>query len=510
MTSYGFVIDNRKCIGCHACTVACKAEHDVPLGVFRTWVKYIEKGSFPNTRRLFSVLRCNHCENAPCVEICPVTALYIRGDKIVDFDGSRCIGCKSCMQACPYDALYIDPQTQTAAKCNYCSNRVEIGLEPACVVVCPEQAIIAGDVENPNSKISQIIAKQTVTVRKPEKGTVPKVFYIDGDSAMLTPLATSSATNYMWSSQGTGVGHFAGHQVQLEVLTKPTNGSSGNIRVYDAPNKARLWGKEVPSYLLSKGIAAGMGLLMSLLLLNDVTLGDEFLGVTIALSLLLMGATAWFLITDLDQPRRFYTILLRPQFKSWLTRGAVIISLYATVLMITGLLILISSSIPDFLLILMAVSSILTAIYTAFLFAQAKGRDFWQSPLLPLEMLTHSILAGSAVMLILSLIGISIQDATVDDLRITFIVTGMGTAIFAVIELVIPHMTEDAKLVAHSFRSGKWALSYWSGIVLTGIVCYGTLFGHDIIHWIATIAALVGLFFLNRATVYAPQEVSLI
>jgi len=124
---YGFVIDQRKCIGCHACTVACKEENQVPLGVNRTWVKYIEKGVFPDTRRYFTVIRCNHCDNAPCVTICPTVALYRRPDGIVDFDGARCIGCKSCMQACPYDALYIDPET-----CIDCG---------ACVPVCPVQAI---------------------------------------------------------------------------------------------------------------------------------------------------------------------------------------------------------------------------------------------------------------------------------------------------------------------------------------------------------------------------------
>src|SRR5438552_5810598 len=130
LTRFGFVIDHRKCIGCHACTLACKAENDVPLGAFRTWVKYIEKGEFPNTRRYFTVLRCNHCTDAPCVTICPTVALYKRPDGIVDFDRDRCIGCKSCMQACPYDALYIDPHTHTAAKCHYCAHRTQIGLRP--------------------------------------------------------------------------------------------------------------------------------------------------------------------------------------------------------------------------------------------------------------------------------------------------------------------------------------------------------------------------------------------
>src|SRR2546430_8556576 len=169
MTKYAFVIDQRKCIGCHACTVACKAEHDVPIGVNRTWVKYIEKGEFRNSRRYFLVNRCNHCDDAPCVTICPTKALYKREDGIVDFDSSRCIGCKSCMQACPYDALYIDPYSHTAAKCNYCAHRTEVGIEPACVVVCPERAIIAGDLQNPDSEIARIVAREPVRTRKPEQ-----------------------------------------------------------------------------------------------------------------------------------------------------------------------------------------------------------------------------------------------------------------------------------------------------------------------------------------------------
>ena len=172
---YGFVIDQRKCIGCHACTVACKEENQVPLGAFRTWVKYVERGRYPDTRRYFSVLRCNHCDNAPCVTICPTVALYRRDDGIVDFDGGRCIGCKSCMQACPYDALYIDPATNTAAKCNYCAHRVEVGLEPACVIVCPERAIIAGDLDDPRAPIARLVATEQVQVRKPEQGTRPKL-----------------------------------------------------------------------------------------------------------------------------------------------------------------------------------------------------------------------------------------------------------------------------------------------------------------------------------------------
>ena len=130
---------------------------------------YIEEGEFPNSTRHFSVMRCNHCEDAPCVDICPTTALYKRDDGIVDFDNERCIGCKGCIQACPYDACYIDPNTNTAAKCNYCTHRVDIGLEPACVNVCPTHAIISGDRSDPTSEIAQLLASEEVSVRGAER-----------------------------------------------------------------------------------------------------------------------------------------------------------------------------------------------------------------------------------------------------------------------------------------------------------------------------------------------------
>ena len=168
----------------------------MPIGVNRTWVKYVETGEFPATERLFSVLRCNHCEAAPCVDICPTSALHYRENGIVDFNTERCIACKSCMQACPYDALYIDPDDHVAEKCNFCAHRIEIGLEPSCVVVCPEEAIVFGDLDSDESEISQLVKNEKTTVRKPEKGTKPKLYYIDGKRASLDPSITKPADQY--------------------------------------------------------------------------------------------------------------------------------------------------------------------------------------------------------------------------------------------------------------------------------------------------------------------------
>ena len=187
MPNYGFAIDLRKCIGCHACTIACKAEHEIPVGVNRCWVKTVEKGTFPDTRRFFFPVLCNQCDRAPCEKICPTNALFKRDDGIVDLHGDSCIGCRACMVACPYDQLFIDPNTRTAEKCNFCANRVENELLPACVSVCPTECRIFGDLDDPASEVAQIAEREAVSVRKPEKGTIPKVFYIGAEESAIQP-----------------------------------------------------------------------------------------------------------------------------------------------------------------------------------------------------------------------------------------------------------------------------------------------------------------------------------
>ena len=113
------------------------------------------------------------------------------------------------MQACPYDALYIDPDTHTAAKCNYCAHKVDYGYEPACVVVCPVEAIISGDLDDPTSNISHLVKNEKTMTRKPEQLTVPNLYYINGSDEMLNPTATERSSDYLWSEQSKGVGHFA-------------------------------------------------------------------------------------------------------------------------------------------------------------------------------------------------------------------------------------------------------------------------------------------------------------
>jgi Fe-S-cluster-containing dehydrogenase component/formate-dependent nitrite reductase membrane component NrfD len=519
--NFGFIIDNRKCIGCHACTVACKSEHQVPVGVNRTWVKYIEKGEFPDTRRLFSVMRCNHCADAPCVEICPVTSLYTRADGIVDFDSRRCIGCKACTQACPYDAIFMEPESHTSAKCNYCTHRVDIGLEPACVVVCPEHAIISGDMDNPETEISKLLARETVSVRKQEKGTNPKLFYIDGDRVSLNPTAANTETDYMWSSQATGVGHFAKYAeeriakspiqeevkkqsfVQIEPRKKAR-------RVYDAPNKGTLWGWEVSAYILTKAIAAGAFFIPTLLsFFMEIPNRTKQFGAIV--SLIFLTITGVLLIMDLGRPDRFLNVLFRPQWKSWLTRGSYIITGYGAVLTLW----LVASYFGwekalRFIEPVGLVLALLTAVYTAFLFAQAKGRDFWQSPMLGLHMILHSLMAGLAVFLI----AFSNLSANIGFKMILLFLTALALVIHLItlaIELTTTHATEDAHATVKMIIRGEFAWSFWFGMIAVGNILplfwlfAGTNWGFAL----AGILILVGLWFAEDIWVKAPQRIPL-
>lgn len=179
---YAMVIDTRRCSGCHACSVACKSEFNVPLGHTRSWVEYVEKGDFPNVSRNFLPRLCNHCSNPQCANVCPTGATYKRKeDGIVVVDADICIGCKYCIQACPYDVRFLNPDTGTVEKCDFCLHRVKQGLVPACVNTCPGKARIFGDINDPESDIARVLASNPVTVLRQGMGTQPNVYYIGAD-----------------------------------------------------------------------------------------------------------------------------------------------------------------------------------------------------------------------------------------------------------------------------------------------------------------------------------------
>ena len=533
--NYGFVIDNRLCIGCHACTVACKSEHDIPIGVNRTHVKSIEKGKFPNNTREFSVHRCNHCADAPCVEICPTTALYTRADGIVDYDNDRCIGCKSCMQACPYDALYIAPDTNTAAKCNYCAHKIDGGYEPACVIVCPVEAIISGDLNDNNSKIAQLVANEEIMTRKPEKMTDPNLYYINGSNEMLDANATEKDSDYLWSEQSKGVGHFAKYaeervaesdtQNLLIQLAMENSAKTGKVidhraiddvakeiqdnvdtqdarRVYDSPSKGVLWGWEVPAYVWTKAVATGTFLMMAIwiLFIGELSRASEMNGLIV--SLIFMGLTGGFLVKDLDRPDRFLYVILRPQWKSWLVRGAYIITIFGglVTLKLVGNIFEISM---NWNWIIGGIFAILGAVYTAFLFAQARARDLWQTPIQSaIHMLVHAIMAGSVVMMVVA----PESSQWMANILLWGVVANM---IIMAKEILMPHDTTDTKKAIKLMTKGYYSKYFWAGIVIGSLIPIVVLNAFPSMLLIAGGLVLVGIYLTEFVRIRVPQMIPL-
>lgn len=502
------VIDHASCIGCHACTTACKSENEVPLSVTRTYVKYVDVGVFPQARRAFQVTRCNQCEDSPCTTACPTSAMYQRPDGIVDFDKTACIGCKACIAACPYDAIFINPEDHSAEKCNFCAHRLDVGLEPACVVVCPTEAILVGDLNDSGSRVAQMIQREPVAVRRPEKETRPKLFYRGAHQATLDPLAARRPDGglFLWSEQQRGGHHVvSGHPgFPGDGGTSAGNSSAAALLSYDVAHQAP-WDWRVSLYTLTKGIAAGAYLVPALLLLVGLLQPSSplwTLGVPLVAGAAL-ALTGALLIWDLEHPARFYKIFTRPQWRSWLVRGAFIIAGYSLVLGI-HLLGALAGEGGGVLLVLRWAGvplATLTAVYTAYLFAQAKARDLWQNPLLPPHLLVQAALAGAAALVPLA--QAKVMEATSPLLWVLAGSTFLHLLLVAG-EITLPHGTAHARLAVYEMVRGRYRGFFWSGLALGAVGLFAPVLGAA-----AALPALLGLLAFEHAYVQAGQSVAL-
>jgi Fe-S-cluster-containing dehydrogenase component len=486
---YGFLMDHRRCIGCHACTVACKSENDVPVGSFRTWVKYTEAGVFPTVKRHFSVLRCNHCTKAPCVTICPVNALEKRAtDGIVDIDKQACIGCRACMQACPYDAIYLNEDTGSVEKCHFCAHRVENRLEPACVVVCPVQAIVVGDLHDPTSRISRMVAEHETLVRRPEQNTGPNVHYLGTLPEALKPGLAERPATYLWSDRPPS-------KPEAWPESVPT---APHVRtVLDAGHKVQ-WGWAVALYLVTKGLGAGAAILAPFLAALGVAEGSfAQRWLPELLALVFTGITTFLLVEDLHRPLKFLTLLTRPNTRSWLVKGAWILMTFSGVsALVLAARWLGYDGAADALRWLNVPLGLGAAGYTAYLFAQCEGRDLWQSRLLLPHLIAQAALCGGLAFLPF--------DLTQPYLHYAVFAACVVHVQLAWRERFGSHGTENARQAAAFLGVVRWGglPAYWSGLALS---LFGAFVLASYAPAVAWIPGLLGLFLYKYAYVRAAQ-----
>jgi len=410
------------------------------------------------------------------VTACPTRAMYRREDGIIDFDKRICIGCKACMAACPYDAIFINPEDHCAEKCNLCSHRLDAGLEPACVTVCPTEAILVGDLNDPAAKVTQLINREAVQVRRPEKETRPNVFYKGAHQATLDPLAAARPEGglYAWATQ------------QDAARTAGTSSAAAVIS-YDIPHQAP-WGWRVSLYTWTKSIAAGgFAVPAALAAAGRVSwTGDTVRWAAPLTGLVFLALTGGLLIWDLKRPMRFHLIFIKHQWRSWLVRGAVIVSLYGGALAAyLGAVIAGAGSEAQqtiaWIAMFLAAS---TAVYTAYLFAQAKARDMWQSPLLAPHLLVQAALAGAAV-------------TPGGPARTVLAVAAVAHLALVAAEVTVPHSTAHARLAARELWRGKYQPLFW----ISALLIAAGIFVPPL--------ALLGLLAYEHAYVQAGQCVAL-
>jgi formate-dependent nitrite reductase membrane component NrfD/NAD-dependent dihydropyrimidine dehydrogenase PreA subunit len=408
------------------------------------------------------------------------------------------------MQACPYDALYIDPNNNTAAKCNFCAHRVEKNLEPACVIVCPTQAILAGDLDDANSKTGVVIANRSTSVRKPEKATLPKLHYVGIHDDLLHPARLVKPNSYLWADR------------RDAPATLATFDAAATREVYDVPHPAP-WGWKIAAYLWTKSIAAGV-LLVAAVLGQFFGAGGALVNVVSpAIGLIAIAATAGLLIFDLKRPDRFFYLLTTPNFRSWLVLGGNILMVYGVLAAAWLFFGWSQPAIPPFIVWSTAVFGIATAAYSAFLFAQAKGRDFWRHKWFTAWQLTVQALIAGAAVLTLCRINASPPPPHVSDklswshdLLALFLLLGL---INVLVEFLLPRRTAEESMAIKTVLRGPLSSRFWISAVTLGLLtplALRVFFGPSAISdGIASFLALYGLFWFEYLWLRAGQSAPL-
>jgi formate-dependent nitrite reductase membrane component NrfD len=324
--------------------------------------------------------------------------------------------------------------------------------------VCPVEALLFGDMDDPASRVARTLSERPVTVRRAEQRTRPKAFYVGAHEAALDPLAAEHPTMYAWSDG------------RADAPTgKRAGGPRPPVVAYDVPRQ-RAWDWKVSSYIWTKSLAAGAALVPALLrITHHATNGFLFTRLAPVLALLFLALTGVLLVVDLKRPERFWTILLRPQWRSWLARGACVLSAYGALLVAWAWATWTQrESLLDVLAWPVAALSLLAAVYTAFLFAQCEGRDLWQSRWLTLHLALHAPVAGMAALITAA--AMFATSAEVAMLRGWLIAGLLLAATVALADAYGRHPTANAAAAARALVKGPQAGLFWTAILAGAVL----------------------------------------
>jgi formate-dependent nitrite reductase membrane component NrfD len=373
-------------------------------------------------------------------------------------------------------------------------------------VVCPEHAIIAGDLDECDGEIAQLLARETVRVRKPEQGTRPKLYYIDADESAIVPTAARHESFYMWSQRNESVhGGGAVYPSDSPLLQKNA------LAAYDVSH-ARPWGWQVPAYCWTKSIGSGALAVPAIAMALGRLTGDRTRDIALSTAALFFTAlTTVLLVWDLEHKARFLRVVFTPQSKSWLARGAFILIAYSALCGVFWL-----ASVAGFLAIASALLwpvvlvGFFAASYTAFLFGQCEGRDLWQTPLLPVHLIVQALLCGSALLALLPESLGGALPATAFAAK-TLIIALVLHLLMLLGEVAMPHTTDNSRYAARLITHGPFSRAFWGGAVVLGGVIPALLlffaFGNRLVEGLAAVLALIGLLVFEWCFVMAGQSV---
>jgi formate-dependent nitrite reductase membrane component NrfD len=388
-----------------------------------------------------------------------------------------------------------------------------VGLEPACVIVCPVEAIIAGDLDDPTTKISNLIQSEFTQVRKPEALTLPKLHYIEADQSALVPTEQSHSAGYLWAQQQLDpVFHDQQALADAEARARTT---------YDISHE-RPWGWKVSAYLWTKSVAAGAFSLAALAMGLDLV-PNHWLFDTAApqVSLLFLVVTVALLVADLKRPERFLYILIKPQWRSWLVIGGYILVIYGALLTVwmTMPMLGLRQELELPVMWVGGIFALMAAVYSAFLFRQARGRVFWHSPLTAVHLIVQAMVAGAAVLLVVDVVtslvtGGLLHDPAFDLLYYQLVGSLVAHGVLIAGEFLAPENNVEKVRAAGLITRGIFAKWFWSGVVLTGVVIpvmalVTGLAQIEAVSIITSLLALAGLFVWEHIWIQAGQAVPL-